>query len=197
MARPDFLGQLIDILTEVTSRVPSSAEGRRDTPATRAHELTLNAASQAGAAAGALALPPGPLGMLTIVPDLVAVWHIQRQLVADIAGCYGRSAELRREAMMYCLFRHAAAQVVRDLVVRVGQRWLLRRASTAMMERSMQRVGLVVSQRAVGRTISRWVPLAGAVGVGAYAFYDTVQVGRTAQQLFESELVIDAEADEG
>jgi EcsC protein family len=197
MARPDFLGQLIDILTEVTSRVPSSAEGRRDTPATRAHELTLNAASQAGAAAGALALPPGPLGMLTIVPDLVAVWHIQRQLVADIAGCYGRSAELRREAMMYCLFRHAAAQVVRDLVVRVGQRWLLRRASTAMMERSMQRVGLVVSQRAVGRTISRWVPLAGAVGVGAYAFYDTVQVGRTAQQLFESEIVIDAEADEG
>ena len=194
MARPDFIGHLIDILTDVTSRVPSSAETHRETPATRAHELTMGAASQAAAAAGAFALPAGPIGMLTIVPDLVAVWHIQRQLVADIAGCYGKSAELRREAMMYCLFRHAAAQAVRDLVVRVGQRMLLRQASIAMMERSLQRVGLVVSQRVVGRTISRWVPVAGAVGVGAYAFYDTVQVGRTAKQLFESELdvVVDA-----
>jgi hypothetical protein len=96
--------------------------------------------------------------------------------------------------MMYCLFRHAAAQVVRDLVMRIGQRMLLRRASIEIMERSLQRVGLAVSQRAVGRTISRWIPIAGAVGVGAYAFYDTVQVGRTAQQLFESEIVIDADA---
>jgi hypothetical protein len=194
MARSDLLGQLIDFLTDLTSRVPSSTESARGTPAARAQELTMNAASQAAAAAGALALPPGPIGMLTIVPDLVAVWHIQRQLVADIAGCYGRSAELRREAMMYCLFRHAAAQVVRDLVMRIGQRMLLRRASIEMMERSLQRVGLAVSQRAVGRTISRWIPIAGAVGVGAYAFYDTVQVGRTAQQLFESEIVIDADA---
>jgi hypothetical protein len=193
MARPDFLAQLIDILADVTSRVPPSGEAQRDTPASRAHELTMSAASQAAAAAGALALPPGPIGMLTIVPDLVAVWHIQRQLVADIAACYGKSAELRREAMMYCLFRHAAAQVVRDLVMRLGQRLLLRRASMEMIERSLHRVGLVVSQRAVGRTLSRWLPIAGAVGVGAYAFYDTVQVGRTAQELFESDLIFDVE----
>ena len=196
MTRSDLFDQLIDIISDLTSRVPTSTEGERETPEIRAHELTMSAASQAAAAAGALALPPGPLGMLTIVPDLVAVWHIQQQLVADIAACYGKSAELRREAMMYCLFRHAAAQAVRDLVVRVGQRWLLRGASLAMIERSLQRVGLLVSQRAMGRTISRWVPLAGAVGVGAYAFYDTVQVGRTAQRLFELELVIDTEAAE-
>lgn len=147
------------------------------------------AASRAGATAGALALPPGPLGMLTIVPDLVAVWHIQRQLVADIAACYGRTAELHREAMVYCLFRHAAAQVVRDLVVRLGTRLLLRRATVQTMEKSLERIGVAMSRRALGRGVSRWVPLAGAVGVSAYAFYDTVQVGKTARALFESELI--------
>lgn len=191
MARSDLLDELIGILTDLTARVPASAEHARDTPAARAHELTMAAASQAAATAGALALPPGPLGMLTIVPDLVAVWQIQRQLVADVAAAYGRSAELRRETMMYCLFRHAAAQVVRDLVVRLGGRLLLRRASVNAMERSLQRVGLVVSQRALGRTVSRWLPLAGAVGVGAYAFYDTMQVGHTAQELFASELAME------
>jgi hypothetical protein len=189
MTRFDVFDQLVGLLTDLTSHVPVSPEERRNTPAARAHELTMAAASRAAATSGALALPPGPVGLLTIVPDLMAVWHIQRQLVADIAACYGRTAELGRETMMYCLFRHAAAQAVRDLVVRVGERLLLRRATVAMMERSLHRVGLVVSQRAMGRALSRWLPVVGAMGVGAYAFYDTVQVGRTARELFESALL--------
>jgi len=183
----DLLDQLISVLEEVTSTVPASPEAPRETPGVRARELTRAAASHAGATAGALALPPGPLGMLTIVPDLLAVWHIQRQLVADIAACYGKSAELRRETMIYCLFRHAAAQVVRDLAVRLGTRLLLRRATVQTMERSLQRIGVAVSRRALGRGVARWVPLAGAVGVGAYAFYDTLQVGQAARELFENE----------
>jgi hypothetical protein len=186
----DLLDRLINVLEGVTSTVPASPEERRDAPALRAQELTRAAASQAGATAGALALPSGPLGMLTILPDLVAVWHIQRQLVADIAACYGKSAELQREAMIYCLFKHAAAQVVRDLAVRLGTRLLLRRATVQTMERSLQRVGVAVSKRVLGRGIARWVPVAGAVGVGAYAFYDTMQVGRTARELFEGEIVV-------
>ena len=191
MARRDLLDQLVNTLTDLTSSVPSSAESEGDSPADRSRALMMSAASQAGAAAGALALPPGPLGMLTIVPDLIAVWRIQRQLVADIAAAYGKSAELHRETMMYCLFRHAAAQAVRDLVVRVGERLFMRRMSIVTIERSMRRVGVAVSQRAVGRVVSRWLPIAGALGVGAYAFYDTLQVGRTAQELFESELSLE------
>ena len=191
MARRDLLDQLVNALTDLTSSVPSSTESEGGSPADRSRALMMSAASQAGAAAGALALPPGPLGMLTIVPDLLAVWRIQRQLVADIAAAYGKSAELQRETMMYCLFRHAAAQAVRDLVVRVGERLFLRRVSIVTIERSMRRVGVAASQRAVGRAVSRWLPIAGALGVGAYAFYDTLQVGRTAQELFESELAVE------
>ena len=191
MARRDLLDQLVNALTDLTSSVPSSTESEGGSPADRSRALMMSAASQAGAAAGALALPPGPLGMLTIVPDLVAVWRIQRQLVADIAAAYGKSAELQRETMMYCLFRHAAAQAVRDLVVRVGERLFMRRVSIVTIERSMRRVGVAASQRAVGRAVSRWLPIAGALGVGAYAFYDTLQVGRTAQELFESELAVE------
>jgi hypothetical protein len=187
MSRSDFLDYLIGVLERVTSTVPGSPEAQRPEPAQRAQELTMAAASNAGAIAGALALPPGPLGLVTVIPDLVAVWTIQRQLVADIAACYGKSAELRRETMIYCLFRHAAAQIVRDLVVRVGTRLLLRQATVQTMERSLQRIGVAVSRRALGRGVARWLPLAGAVGVGAYAFYDTVQVGKTTREFFDSE----------
>jgi hypothetical protein len=191
----DLLDQLIGLLERVTSTVPDSLETHPADPAVRAQELTFAAASNAGAVAGALALPPGPLGLFTVIPDLVTVWNIQRQLVADIAACYGKTAELHRETMIYCLFRHAAAQVVRDLVVRLGTRILLRRATAATVERSLQRIGVRVSQRALSRGVSRWLPLAGAVGAGAYAFYDTMQVGKTARELFEREMVVDDSGD--
>jgi hypothetical protein len=190
--RPDILDHLIDILERVTGAVPESHETAQSQPAQRAQALTMAAASNAGAIAGALSLPPGPLGFITVVPDLVAVWNIQRQLVADIAGCYGKTAELSRETMIYCLFRHAAAQVVRDLAVRMGTRLLMRRATVETVERSLQRIGVAISKRALGRSVARWVPIAGAVGVGAYAFYDTLQVGRAARELFEGEVVHEA-----
>ncbi len=69
-----------------------------------------------------LALPPGPLGMLTVLPDLFVIWKIQRQLVADIFALHGRTVELTRTHMLYCLFRHMASQVLRDVVVRAGER---------------------------------------------------------------------------
>jgi hypothetical protein len=189
MPRPDLLDNLIQMLERVTGTVPDSPEATQLDPAARVRELTMAAASNAGAVAGALALPPGPLGLMTVVPDLLAVWKIQRQLVADIAACYGKTAELRRETMIYCLFRHAAAQVVRDLVVRVGTRLLLRQATVQTVERSLQRIGVAVSHRALGRGVARWVPVAGAVGVGAYAFYDTLQVGKAARELCENDAI--------
>jgi hypothetical protein len=37
------------------------------------------------------------------------------------------------------------------------------------------------------------VPLLGAVTVGAYAYFDTAQVAKTAIDLFERDIVIDAD----
>ena len=57
-------------------------------------------------------------GMLTVLPDLIAIWRIQAQMVSDIAGLYGKEVALTRAHMVYCLFRHATTQVARDVVVR-------------------------------------------------------------------------------
>jgi uncharacterized protein (DUF697 family) len=160
-------------------------------PADAAARAIDSAASKAALAAGTLALPPGPLGWATIAPEMLAVWHIQRQLVADIAALYGRSAELGPAQMMWCLFRHTAAQALRDLGVRVGERVIVRPAAQLLLQRVASAVGMHLGRQAATRALSRWVPVVGAAGVGAYAWWDTRQVGRAAQQLFEREQVID------
>ena len=126
-----------------------------------------------------------------IAPEMLAVWHIQRQLVADIAAIYGRSADLGPAQMLWCLFRHTAAQALRDLSVRVGERVIVRPAAQALLQRVAGAVGLHLGQQAASRMLSRWVPVVGAAGVGAYAWWDTRQVGRAALLLFEREQVID------
>lgn len=172
---------------DLAGRIPPTEEHVVRSPDDRVRAIAAAAANKAALAAGTLALPPGPLGWLTIVPELVAIWRIQRQMVADIAGVYGVSAELTRSHMLYCLFRHAAAQAVRDIGVQVGARLLVQDLPLRIVERIAGRIGMSVSKRLVGRGITRWLPVIGALGVGAYAYYDTGQVAQTAITLFSGE----------
>jgi uncharacterized protein (DUF697 family) len=170
---------------QLVARIPSSNERGVSDPRTRIREITSTAATKAALTAGGLALPVGALGWLTILPELVAVWRIQAQMVVDIARLYGRRAELTREHMMYCLFRHGASQGVRDLVVQVGERLLIQRATVNALQAIARAVGVRVTQREVAKGVVKWLPVVGALGVGAYAYYDTAQVARTAIELFE------------
>jgi hypothetical protein len=86
--------------------------------------------------------------------------------------------------MLFCLFKHAAAQAVRDLIVRAGERVLIKRPTVRASQRILAKIGAKATQRVLGRGASRWVPLVGALGVASYAYYDTGAAGRTAMDLF-------------
>ena len=132
--------------------------------------------------------------MLTVLPDLVAIWRIQAQMVADIAGLYGREVQLTRSHMMYCLFRHAATQLARDVVVRAGERVVIRQLSGGALRNALSTVGMSVTQRMVGTSASRWFPILGAAAVAGYAYFDTIQVAKTAMKMLETPLLTEGEA---
>jgi hypothetical protein len=183
-----WLDQLAQKLLEVVVHVPATAEPASESPEARSRAIIRGAALKAAGTSGTLALPPGPWGMLTVLPDLVAIWKIQAQMVADIAGAYGQTALLSQEQMLYCLFQQTASQVVRDLVVRLGDRLAIRRVPQQVPRRALRQIGLKIAQRLAGRTASRWLPVVGALGVAAYAYRDTVRVGHTAIELFSREV---------
>jgi hypothetical protein len=174
-------------LLDLAGRVPPSEQVPALQPRQAAQALSKAAANKAALTSGSLALAPGPFGLLTVLPDLLAVWKIQSQLVSDIAAVYGQSATLSTEHMLYCLFKHSAAQAVRDLAVRAGERWIIRKASGALLQNIVKRLGARLSQKALGAGAARFVPLLGAVGVGGYAYYDTTKVAASAIDLFETE----------
>lgn len=186
-------GRIAEVILKFLGRIPETDETQSFSPVQSARSIANSAAAKAATTAGALALPPGPLGWLTILPELGAVWRIQTQMIADIAGAYGKTATLSREQMLYCVFRHGAAMAVRDIVVRVGDRYVIRKLSPQVIQNIAKKIGVKLTQKSVGKAVSRWLPVIGAVGVGAYAFYDTAQVAKTAIELFESEIEHDEE----
>jgi len=182
-------------ILDFVSKVPASKIGGSADPDAEARRIGNAAARRAALTAGSLALPPGPLGWLTILPELTLIWKIQGQMVSDIAAAYGRHAELGREQMLWCLFRHTAAQAFRDVVVRMGDRLVFRRMSHGIAQRVAKQVGVKLTQRTVGEGISRWLPVVGALGVGAYAYYDTGHVASTAIALFSGDMEIADDVD--
>jgi hypothetical protein len=192
---PHEHGRIAEAILDFVSQVPDSKVGDSQDPAGEARRLANRAAQRAALTAGSLALPPGPLGWLTLLPELIAIWRIQAQMVSDIAAAYGRHATLGREQMMWCLFRHTAAQAFRDLVVRMGDRLVFRRMSWGVAQRVAKQVGVKLTQRTLSKGVSRWLPVIGALGVGAYAYYDTGQVAATAIDMFEGEVSINEDAD--
>ena len=170
-AKPDqdgFARKIVESITGAIARIPTTEMTESRMPAESARTIARQASLKAAAAAGTLGLPVGPLGWLTILPEMMKVWQIQTQMVADLAGVYGQTACLSREQMTYCLFRHGAAMAVRDLFQVIAKK-----------------IGIQVTQRALGKALSRWVPVVGAVGVAGYAYFDTAQVAKTAIELFE------------
>lgn len=140
-----------------------------------------------------LAFAPGPVGMLTIIPDLKKVWDIQQQMVADIAACYGKSAQLNQQMMVYCLFRHGAAMLTRDILIRVGERLILKEGSLRVIQKILQRVTIQLTQKTISKSISRWVPIISPIVTGGYSFLDTRSVGNTAIETFSREIEIEVE----
>lgn len=179
--------EVTGMIERVITEVPPPRVSRAAVPADVAQRVAREAAKKAALVSGSLALPPGPLGMLTVLPDIYVIWKIQRQMVADVFAAYGRTAELTRTHMLYCMFRHAASQVLRDVAVRTGQRVVMQQLTAGALKGALSQVGVAVSTRLAGTAATRWVPIAGAAAVASYAYWDTLQVARTAQRLLDEQ----------
>src|SRR5947207_100624 len=140
-----LVNNIVDAIEDIVARVPATREGKAGDPAASARTLARKAAARAAALSGALALPPGVLGLMTVLPDLVAIWRIQAQLVSDISGLYGKQMELTRTHMLYCLFRHAASQLARDVAVRAGERLVIGQLSTGALRSVLSRASSFTS----------------------------------------------------
>lgn len=183
-------GIVASALHSLVSQIPPSVEVPSANPDERAKSLAKVAAWKAAAISGSFTLPPGPLGMATVLPDLLAVWRIQQQLVADIARAFGKTSALTAETMVISLFKHGGAALTRPLFARQDQEVVVQRIANRTLLQLLEKIAIRVVQRIAAKSVSRWMPVLGALGAGAYAYYDTTHVAGNAIDLFSQNLRI-------
>lgn len=198
---PTFLsGPVEAVISLITGGIPEAGEKQAaKRPLERSRDLTRKASAKAAAVSGTLSLPVGPLGFMTILPDLAMVWRIQAQLVVDIAAAYGHS-KVTQEEMTTCLFRHVMNTAQQEyekamplehpeptpsLLDYVDQ--FARGGGRDLTVRVSRQLGQMLFKRTIKRAASRVLPVAGAAIVSAYAALDTKEVARTAVELFSGE----------
>lgn len=176
----------VNIIFDLITEIPDSLHCATNDPEAKVKLLIQQASFKAATVSATLSIPAGFTGILTAIPDIAAIWRIQAQLVADVAATYGKLAVLTREAMVWCLFRHSAASLLRDLAVRTGSRIVVQKLSSTALKKIIEKIGLKISSSFVSKTILRAIPAIGAIGNGAYAYYDTTEVGKTAAAYFKA-----------
>jgi hypothetical protein len=182
-------------ILDVVARVPSSTEPTSPDPPARTRTLATRAARTTAALSAAAALPPGPIGWLTLLPELAAIWRIQARLVVDVAAAHGRPEAATREVLLHCLFSHSLERPLGGFVVRAGERLLVRSASYRALQPVARAIAARLSTRTLGRGIARFVPVAGSIAVGAWAWRETMRVARNAEAVFSRDVDVRAEAD--
>ena len=70
--------------------------------------------------------------------------------------------------------------------MRTGSRIVVQKVSFAVLEALLKKIGVKVSTKFLGRAALRAIPAIGAIGNGAYSFYDTTEVGKTAAAYFKA-----------
>jgi hypothetical protein len=174
-------------LLNLINIIPTSVIKKSPNPQETSQELTRKACIAAGLQSATLTLPAGPFGILTAVPDLLNVWRIQAQLIADIAACHGRPHAISKNEMAWCLFRHSASQISRDFLVHNSERLLVATLSGKALTSILRRIGAHSVERLSGRLAIRFIPILGMGISGGLAWWDTHQVGKTALKLFSEQ----------
>ncbi|HUR57777.1 MAG TPA: hypothetical protein VM029_08705 [Opitutaceae bacterium] len=177
-------GPVSQALHALVSQVPASTERAGANGPAHAQAIAKKAALKAAAVSGTLSLPVGPLGLATVLPDLLGIWRIQSQMVADIAAVMGRRDVLTPETMIICLFKHGGVGLTRMMFASEGEDVVVQRIANRTLQQLLEKIAIRMLQRLAAKSIARWLPFVGALGAGAYAFYDTAQVAANALELF-------------
>jgi hypothetical protein len=182
----ELLDDVLTLLVELISELPATAEQQTSNAFIRARELIADASLRAAGISGTIALQAAPSAWPVIISELAAIWRLQAQMVADVGAVFGKSGRLTEESIVYCLFRHTAAQFIREFVTGVVEGRESRNSAPAT-ETALEKIGTEILQRITRRKSSRWLPVLGALAVAAYAYYDTDQVGQTAIEFFSQD----------
>lgn len=147
-------------------------------------------ANQNALIAGAANLVPGPLGALTIFPEITLIIRNQIQMIYDLGVAYGKEAHLSSQTLLAIFSTALGGSTISIATVRGGQ-FLVKRTSLRVLQQIIKWLGGKITQRVLRGLVARWVPIVGAAAMAVWARQSTIAMGRKAAELLRKEIVME------
>ncbi len=152
------------------------------------NQLVRNTSIQTSSISAALSIPGGVTGLITVLPEITAIWRLQSQMITNIAALHGQTHLVTREQMLYCMFRQMGFGLVKEYVFQRGGVYLVRKMSDQAFSAVLQKLSRGLITRQGTRMAGKIIPLVGSISAGALSYYDTFRVGKNARRLYSHEI---------
>jgi len=188
-----FQGKIEHAITEGVDSVVRSREAHykknpKKLPTLESVDSMISSTANLNAAiSGGASLIPGPWGMAAVIPELVAVINRQLALIYDIGAAHGKQKQITKELVLAIMISGLGSSAGSLLTIQ-GSRVLVRRASLRAMQKIIALLGGKITQQALKRAVSKWLPVVGAAAMAAWTRHMTVQIGERANEIFQLEI---------
>lgn len=136
-------------------------------------------------------IPTGPIGLATIVPEVVALIKLQIDLIFKVAKFHQQEAKVNKTIILTVLGVAMGVVLKHALINKVGTRIIVKSLSAEGAKRITREIGEKFATGLLKRGVGRWIPLMLAPVFGYLSLSMTRKVGREAESLFSHELEVD------
>lgn len=152
------------------------------------HDMTKTASWKAFSISTIAGIPPGPFGLATILPEIMAITKLQINLIYRIAKYYNKEEKINSTLIIHVFITGFGIAMGRSLLRKVGTRFIVRALTTQAIKKVAQQIGARIGIRALQRVGGRWIPIISAPIFGAFSKSQTTKIGNAAIELFSKEI---------
>ncbi len=135
---------------------------------------------------------PGPIGMATVVPEMITVLNNQIKMIYDIGKAYNQEKVMTKELIIGIMVDSIGRGAGALLTVQAGK-VMSKRVGARALQKIIAVLGLRVGQKVLSAMATRWIPIAGAIAMASWSKYSTHKIGEKAIEVFSKEIIIEDE----
>lgn len=142
------------------------------------------------AISGSMSLIPGPLGLVSVVPELALITNNQIAMIYDIGLAYGKEKHLTKELLLGVTIS-AMGSSAGGLLVMHGSKVVVKKASVKVFQNVVKVLAGKITQKVAKSALGKFVPLLGAAALATWSAYTTKMIGKRAIEIFSKEIEFD------
>ena len=144
-----------------------------------------------GTMAGISGILPPPIGMLTILPELILTIENQIVMIYDIGVANGQEDHMSKEVVLALALQAGIGSVAITALASQSERILIKKASIKIFNKMANVFGLKISSSVVKSKVANCIPFLGGIAIGVWIKYTTSELGKGSALILSNNITIE------